>query len=355
MATDSISAASLADPRWAAVIGRDSGADGQFVYAVRTTGIYCRPGCPSRHPKPENVAFYPTAQAAAAAGFRPCQRCRPESASPAERQQSLISDLCRYIEQAEQLPTLAQLAARAGLSPHHLHRLFKAGTGLTPHAYASAVRAARLRQQLSAADSVTSAIFAAGYNASSRCYAEADARLGMTPSTYRAGGARQEIRYASGPCALGQVLIARSGRGLCAILLGDAPAALAGELAARFPAAKLLTDTGELAQQLAAVVRFVDAPQSGLDLPLDIRGTAFQQRVWQALCTIPPGQTVSYSELAARLGMPKAVRAVAGACAANALAVAIPCHRAVRSDGTLAGYRWGVERKQALLAREAEA
>lgn len=355
MATHNAAAETRADPRWAAVIARDGGADGKFVYAVRTTGIYCRPGCPSRHPKPENVAFYPTPKAAAAAGFRPCRRCRPDSASPAERQQSIISALCRYIEQAAQPPTLAQLAAHAGLSPHHLHRLFKAGTGLTPHAYAGAVRAARLRQHLAEADSVTSAIFAAGYNAGSRCYAEADARLGMTPAAYRAGGAGQEIRYASGPCTLGQVLIARSGRGLCAILLGDEPATLADELAARFPAARLLADGGELAQQLAEVVRFVDAPQSGLKLPLDIRGTAFQQRVWQALRAIPPGQTASYTEIAARLGMPKAVRAVAGACAANALAVAIPCHRAVRSDGTLAGYRWGVERKRALLAREAEA
>jgi len=354
MATDSTPAATLADPRWAAVIARDGGADGAFVYAVRTTGIYCRPGCPSRPPKPENVAFYPTPAAATAAGFRPCQRCRPDAASLAVRQQSIISDLCRHIEQATQPPTLAQLAIRAGLSPHHLHRLFKASTGLTPHAYASAVRAGRLRQSLPQADSVTSAIFAAGYNSGSRCYAESDALLGMTPGAYRAGGPRQEIRFASGPCALGCVLVARSARGLCAILLGDEPAALASELAERFPAARLLADDTELAQQLAAVVRFVDAPQSGLDLPLDIRGTAFQQRVWQALRAIPPGRTVSYSEIAARLGMPKAVRAVAGACAANALAVAIPCHRVVRSDGGLAGYRWGIARKRALLAREAE-
>ncbi len=354
MANDILSTATPTDPRWAAVIGRDREADGQFVYAVRTTGIYCRPGCPSRPPKPENVAFYPTPEAAAAAGFRPCQRCRPDTASLAVRQHAIISDLCRYIEQAEQPPTLAQLAARAGLSPHHLHRLFKASTGLTPHAYASAIRAGRLRQNLAQAANVTTAIFAAGYNSGSRGYAESDALLGMTPGAYRAGGRRQEIRFASGSCSLGYVLVARSERGLCAILLGDEPAALARDLEQRFPAAQLIADDGELAQQLAEVVRFVDAPKTGLDLPLDIRGTAFQQRVWQALRTIPPGRTASYSEIAERLGAPKAVRAVAGACAANALAVAIPCHRVVRSDGGLAGYRWGIERKRALLAREAE-
>ena len=354
MANDRSAATTLADPRWAAVVGRDRGADGQFVYAVRTTGIYCRPGCPSRPPKPENVTFFATPAAAAAAGFRPCQRCRPETTSLAVRQQAIISDLCRGIEQAEQPPTLAQLAARAGLSPHHLHRLFKARTGLTPHAYASAVRAGRLRAALHNNDRVTDAIYAAGYNTGSRGYAESDALLGMTPGVYRAGGARQEIRFASGPCSLGCVLVARSARGLCAILLGDEPAALVRDLEQRFPAARLLADDAELAQQLAEVVRFVDAPQSGLDLPLDIRGTAFQQRVWQALRAIPPGRTASYSEIAERLGAPQAVRAVAGACAANALAVAIPCHRVVRSDGGLAGYRWGIERKRALLAREAE-
>lgn len=348
------SPAVTSDPRWAAVVARDPAADGKFVYSVRSTGVYCRPSCPSRHAKPENVTFYATPAAAQHAGFRPCKRCQPERPPLAARQAEKIAALCRYIENAEHTPSLAELAAQGGLSAYHLHRVFKAITGLTPHAYARAQRAQRLRRELPHSASVTEAIYAAGYNSNGRFYAESSQLLGMTPSAYRAGGAQAEIRFAIGQCSLGAILVAQSARGVCAILLGDHPQALARELQDRFPAAVLIGGDSAFEQVIARVVGFVEAPRLGLDLPLDVRGTAFQQRVWQELQRIPPGQTASYTDIARRIGVPKAVRAVAGACAANALAVAIPCHRVVRSDGALSGYRWGVARKRALLEREAE-
>ncbi|WP_265944148.1 bifunctional DNA-binding transcriptional regulator/O6-methylguanine-DNA methyltransferase Ada [Dechloromonas sp. A34] len=351
--TERRAAATLNDPRWAAVLARDPAADGDFWYAVRTTGVYCRPSCGARTPRPENVEFHSSAAAAEAAGFRPCRRCRPDLPPLAERQARLIGELCRLIDAADSPPTLHQLAAHAGLSPHYLHRLFKAQTGLTPKAYAAAQRAGRLRAGLAQGGSVTDAAYAAGYNASSRFYAQADQLLGMTPKSYRAGGSEVEIRFAIGQCSLGAILVAASQRGLCAILLGDDPAALARDLQDRFPKATLHGGDAGFEAWVAQVVGLVEAPGIGLKLPLDIRGTAFQQRVWQALREIPAGQTASYSEIARRIGLPKAVRAVAGACAANALAVAIPCHRVVRTDGSLSGYRWGVERKRALLDREA--
>jgi AraC family transcriptional regulator of adaptative response/methylated-DNA-[protein]-cysteine methyltransferase len=341
------------DPRWAAVLARDPAADGAFVYAVRSTGVFCRPTCPSRRARPDKVVFYPTPEAAVAAGFRPCRRCRPDQRAPATRSAGTVAVLCRFLEASESVPTLQELARRVGLSPSHLHRLFKAATGLTPRAYAAARRAQRLRQALSQGGSVTEALYAAGYNSSGRFYAEAAARLGMSPTRYRAGGAGAEIRFALGQCALGALLVAASDRGVCAIDLGDDPAALLAAFQARFPAARLVGDDPAFQAWVAQVVGLVEAPRLGRDLPLDIRGTAFQQRVWQALRAVPPGQTVSYAELARRIGAPAAVRAVAAACAANPLALAIPCHRVVRQDGGLAGYRWGLERKAALLAREA--
>ena len=264
-----------------------------------------------------------------------------------------VAELCRYIETAERAPTLAELAQRAGLSAWHLHRVFKSFTGLTPKAYAAAHRAQRVRWELGRSRSVTEAIYGAGYNSGSRFYEESDRVLGMTPTDYRAGGANAEIRFAVGECALGAILVAQSARGVCAILMGDDADALLRELQDRFPAARLIGGDAGFEQLVAKVVGFVEAPRLGLDLPLDVRGTAFQQRVWRALSEIPAGMTVSYTELARRIGAPRSVRAVAGACAANALAVAIPCNRVVRSDGDLAGYRWGVERKRALLEREA--
>ncbi len=270
----------------------------------------------------------------------------------AEQHAALVAELCRYIERADQPPTLDVLAERAKLSPYHLHRVFREVTGLTPKAYAAAHRARQVRRRLERAESVTAAIYDAGYGSSSRFYEESDQVLGMTPSDYRRGGANTAIAFAVGECSLGSILVARSQRGVCAILLGDDPDKLARELQDLFPRADLHGGDAEFEELVAKVVGFVEAPRLGLDLPLDMRGTAFQRRVWQALRKIPAGKTVSYAELARRIGSPKSVRAVGRACGANSLAVAIPCHRVVRTDGSLSGYRWGVERKQALLERE---
>jgi AraC family transcriptional regulator, regulatory protein of adaptative response / methylated-DNA-[protein]-cysteine methyltransferase len=350
-----LAAATLADPRWAALQARDAGADGSFFYSVKTTGVYCRPSCGARPARPENVAFHDSAAAAERAGFRPCKRCRPNQPSLPEQHAAMVTEACRLIENAETPPTLEQLTKPTGLSPFHFHRVFKAVTGLTPKQYAAAHRARRVRSELDRGGSVTEAIFDAGYNASSRFYETSNRLLGMTPSSYRAGGVDHDIRFAIGECSLGAILVARSERGICAILFGDDPDALARDLQDRFPRANLIGGDHAFEQMVATVVGFVEAPAIGLDLPLDVRGTAFQQRVWQALQDIPAGVTASYSEIARRIGSPNAVRAVAGACAANMLAVAIPCHRVVRHDGGLSGYRWGVERKRALLAREAGA
>jgi AraC family transcriptional regulator of adaptative response/methylated-DNA-[protein]-cysteine methyltransferase len=343
------------DPRWAAVVARDRGADGTFYYSVRTTGVYCRPSCGARQANPRNVRFHLTPAEAERAGFRPCRRCRPNEPPLSQRQAALVAESCRAIEAAEAMPSLAALARRAGLSPHHFHRLFRTVTGLTPRGYAAAHRARRVREGLKRSATVTEAIYEAGYNSGGRFYAGSDQMLGMTPTTYRAGGSKAEIRFAVGECSLGSILVASSDRGVCAILLGDDPDALVRDLQDRFPRAVLVGGDERFEQTVARVVGFVEAPGIGLDLPLDIRGTAFQQRVWQALRAVTAGTTVSYSELAARIGSPRSVRAVAQACAANAHAVAIPCHRVVGRDGALSGYRWGVDRKRALLAREGAA
>lgn len=266
---------------------------------------------------------------------------------------ALVAAACRRIEAAQTPPSLTELAADAGLSPHHFHRLFKAETGLTPKAYAAADQARRMRAMLAGAGTITDAIFEAGYNANSRFYEKAGQRLGMRPSDYRAGGANTDIRFAVGQCSLGAILVAGTRRGICAISLGDDPEALVRNLQDQFPRARLIGADAEFEQWVAQVVGMVETPRLGLALPLDVRGTAFQERVWRALLDVPPGTTTTYSEIAQRIGMPKSVRAVAGACAANRLAVAIPCHRVVRSDGELAGYRWGVARKQVLIDREA--
>jgi AraC family transcriptional regulator of adaptative response/methylated-DNA-[protein]-cysteine methyltransferase len=256
------------------------------------------------------------------------------------------------IESSDSVPRLEELANQAALSPHHFHRVFKSITGLTPKGYAAAQRATRVRNALGHSRTVTEAVYGAGYNSSARFYEQSDQLLGMTPTKFRAGGADTEIRFAIGECSLGSILVAKTERGVCAIFLGDDPDALARDLQDRFPKADLIGGDGEFEQLVSQVVGFVDAPARGLDLPLDIRGTAFQQRVWQALREIPVGTTATYTEIAQRIGVPKAVRAVARACAANALAVAIPCHRVVRTDGSLSGYRWGVDRKRALLDKE---
>jgi AraC family transcriptional regulator of adaptative response/methylated-DNA-[protein]-cysteine methyltransferase len=337
------------------VLARDPKADGQFFYSVQTTGVYCRPSCGARTPRPENVNFYLTAQAAEHAGFRPCRRCKPNQPPLIEQHVALVAALCRQIEGAEGAPSLEELARSVQMSATHLHRVFKAVTGLTPKAYAAAQRARRVRDELGRSRSITEAIFEAGYNSSGRFYDESNRLLGMTPKNYRAGGTNMVIRFAVGECSLGAILVASSERGVCAIFMGDDPDALARDLQDRFPKGELIGGDAEFERLVAKVVGFVEAPKLGLNLPLDARGTAFQQRVWQALREIPAGRTVSYTEIAARIGEPKAVRAVAGACAANTLAVAIPCHRVVRNDGALSGYRWGVERKRALLEREGKA
>jgi AraC family transcriptional regulator, regulatory protein of adaptative response / methylated-DNA-[protein]-cysteine methyltransferase len=340
------------DPRWAAVVARDPSADGAFVYSVRTTGVFCRPSCPARPARPENVRFHATCSDAVAAGFRACKRCTPDQPSRLERHAATVTRACRQIEASEATPSLETLAEAAGMSSFHFHRVFRALTGLTPRGYAIAHRDSRVRRELERSGTVTQAIYESGYNSNGRFYAKSYAVLGMTPTVYRAGGATAEIRFAIGECSLGAILVARSDRGVCAILLGDDPEALARDLQERFPRAELIGGDAEFEELVAKVVGFVEAPGLGLDLPLDVRGTAFQQRVWQALREIPAGRTATYSEIAGRIGAPGAVRAVAGACAANALAVAIPCHRVVRTDGSLSGYRWGVERKRALLERE---
>ncbi len=340
------------DPRWAAVVARDSRADGQFFYSVRTTGVYCRPSCGSRTPRPENVRFYLTIEDAEHAGFRPCKRCKPDQPTLAEQHAALVAGLCRQIEQAGTEPGLDELARSAQMSIFHLHRIFKAVTGITPKAYAAAHRARKVREELGHSESVTRAIYETGYSSSGRFYEESNQILGMTPGNFRAGGANTVIRFAVGECSLGAILVAASDLGVCAILMGDDPDALARDLQDRFPKADLIGGDAGFEQMVAKVVGFVEMPKLGLDLPLDVRGTAFQQRVWQALRAIPAGSTMSYSDVARQIGSCKSARAVAQACAANALAVAIPCHRVVRTDGDLSGYRWGVERKRALLERE---
>lgn len=342
------------DARWAAVVARDRTADGTFFYSVKTTGVYCRPSCAARLANRKNVRFHPDTADAEASGFRACKRCKPDQPPLEQQHAALVANACRTIEAAESAPLLATLAQRSGLSPHHFHRVFKAVTGLTPRDYAAAHRIKRVQAGLVDNLKVTDAIYDAGFGSGSRFYEKADAMLGMTPTRYRNGGENADIRFAVGESSLGPILIATSDKGVCAILMDDDPDALVRDLQDRFPKARLIGADADFEAVVAKVVGFVEAPGLGLDLPLDVRGTAFQQRVWRALTELPAGKTASYADVARAIGAPGAVRAVAQACGANALAVAIPCHRVVRTDGALSGYRWGVERKRALLAREAE-
>lgn len=342
------------DPRWAAILARDSKADALFVYGVKTTGVYCRPSSASRLPRPENIEFFDTAAQAEAAGYRASKRAAGDQTQLAAHHAQLVADACLHIEQADTPPSLNTLATQAKLSPFHFHRVFKAVTGLTPKGYASAHRSRKLRDGLKGPHSVTDALYDAGFNSNSRFYESADQLLGMKPSDYKAGGTNNAILFAIGQCSRGAILVAQSARGVCAILLGDDPDRLARDLQDQFPNAELVGADPHFEQLVAQVVGFIEAPALGLDLPLDLRGTAFQERVWQALRDIPPGSTASYAQIAARIGAPKSFRAVAQACGANSLAVAIPCHRVVRSNGDLSGYRWGVERKQQLLERESK-
>jgi AraC family transcriptional regulator, regulatory protein of adaptative response / methylated-DNA-[protein]-cysteine methyltransferase len=341
------------DPRWARIVAREKTADGHLWYSVSTTGIYCRPSCPSRIASPKNVQLHDTLASAKATGFRPCKRCNPDGPSIETENAALVAKACRIIEESEEEPSLEVLADAVGRSPSYFHRTFKGATGVTPKDYAAAHRAAKVRQRLASGSSVTEAIYDAGFNSSGRFYEKSTDMLGMTPSQYRAGGVNEEIKFAVGQTYLGAILVASSKKGVAAILFGDDPDTLVRNLQDRFLRAHLVGGDRDYEAFVARVVGFVEAPRIGLNLPLDVRGTAFQQRVWQALQEIPAGATVSYAEIARRIGAPKAVRAVAGACTANNLAVAIPCHRVVRTDGSLSGYAWGVERKRVLLDREA--
>ena len=343
------------DSRWQAVLNRDVAADGVFVYSVRTTGVYCRPTCGARRALRENVRFHATRQDAEAAGFRPCKRCKPEAGSQTAHHADAVTQACRMIEEAEVAPNLNALASAVGMSSYHFHRVFKKLTGLTPKGYATAQRARRVRHQLTQSSTVTEAIYDAGFSANSRFYESSNEVLGMKPTTFQAGGPDTAIQFAVAESWLGPVLVAASGKGVCAILMGDDAGALVHDLQDRFPKALFRGGDADFEQRVAQVIALVEKPAIGLALPLDIRGSAFQQRVWEALRQIPAGATASYADVAERIGQPKSVRAVAGACAANALAVAIPCHRVVRTGGALSGYRWGVERKEKLLRREKEA
>ncbi|MBL8851133.1 MAG: bifunctional DNA-binding transcriptional regulator/O6-methylguanine-DNA methyltransferase Ada [Planctomycetaceae bacterium] len=343
------------DERWKAFAARDKSAEGAFVIAVRTTGIYCRAGCPARTPRRENVRFFTTCADAERAGFRECKRCQPNSASPEAQQALLVAASCRTIECSETMPSLTALARSAGLSASRFHRVFKQVTGVTPRAYAAAVRSGRLQQNLRTSDTVTAAIHASGYGSSGRFYDSSPQRLGMTPTQVRSGGRGTTIHYAVENCWLGLVLVAATERGICAIMFGDRAAPLIRDLHRRFPEADVAAGGNAFQQTVATVVAYVAQPACGLDLPLDVIGTAFQQQVWALLQKIPPGATTTYTEIARQLGRPDAVRAVATACAANPISVAIPCHRVVRKDGSLAGYYWGIERKQKLLERETTA
>ncbi len=340
------------EARWEAVLNRDPEARSAFVYAVATTGIYCRPTCPSRRPRRRNATFYDTAALADGAGYRPCKRCRPEDESFQEKADRRIIEACRILEESEERPTLSQLAAEIGLSPFHFQRLFKETVGLTPKEYASGLRRTRLQESLKKRETVTEALYEAGLSSGSRLYENYLKMLGMKPTEYRDSGRDGEIRYALGSSTLGPVLVAATAKGVCRIDLGENEEELISRLKKDFTEARIEEGDKSFHQLVAMVTNFIEFPGKGLGLPLDIRGTAFQQKVWQALQEIPPGSTLSYGQVAAKLGRPQAARAVARACASNTLALAVPCHRVVRSDGGLGGYRWGVERKRAILEQE---
>jgi AraC family transcriptional regulator of adaptative response/methylated-DNA-[protein]-cysteine methyltransferase len=338
--------------RFAAIRARDPRADGRFYYSVATTGVYCRPSCAARRALAQNVAFHETAAAAERAGFRPCKRCRPTEPSQDERHARLVQSLRARIEASEQPVVLEELAAGAGLSPFYLHRLFKKHVGMTPREYAAACRLQRVGDGLRAGATVTSAIHDAGYSSSSRFYEVGGSALGITPSDLRRGASGVELRATVRGCSLGYVLIAVTSRGVCAISFGEDAVSLLDELRERFPRATVHGSDARLEALADKVVVMVDSAGVATDLPLDLLGTAFQQRVWRALRDIPRGSTSTYAEVAARIGAPHAARAVGTACGKNPVAVAVPCHRVVRDDGSLGGYRWGLHRKKALLDRE---
>lgn len=343
------------DPRWQAIACRDRSADGDFVFAVRSTSVYCRPSCPARRPLISNVLFFSTPGEAEAAGFRECKRCQPRGLETSGHHAEMVESARHILEASSERMTLAELGDALGVSPGHLQRVFKRVTGVSPSEYAAACRATRLKSSLQAGDDVTGSLYSAGYGSGSRLYEAADGLLGMTPGSYRRGGEGETITYTIRACALGRLLIAATDRGICAASLGDNDELLEGELRREFRAASLVRDDTSLAGWAAAIASYIEAEGPAPEVPLDVNGTPFQQRVWQELETIPYGATVSYGEVAKRIGDPKAARAVAGACGANRIALLIPCHRVVSGSGDLGGYRWGTARKRFLLVKEAGA
>lgn len=333
---------------WDQVLRRQPG---EFRYAVTTMGVYCRPGCPSPRPLRQNVRFYPDNRAAEAAGFRACKRCDPKGERAAIAQ-AVVRDACAFIEASETIPSLETLADRSGYSRFHFLRMFRDHTGVTPRSYAEGVRARRLQAALGTGARVADAVADAGYGSESRVYEKTGALLGMTPGAVRRGGAGEVIRTAITDCPFGRLLVGATVKGVCFIGFAEPDDALLGDLRQRFPRAEIQAGDVALADTVETVLRFLHEPRQALDLPLDLRGTAFQQRVWQALRHIPPGQTRTYGQVADSIGEPRAVRAVARSCATNPVSLAVPCHRVIGKDGDLTGYRWGVPRKQALLARE---
>ncbi len=340
-----------AETRWKLVLARDSHSDGAFVYAVRSTGVYCRPSCASRRPRREQVVFFPLPAAAERAGFRPCRRCKPEQAKSADTQLELVRRVCRELDAgAGESVTLSTLAERLNLSSFHLQRTFKRVMGISPREYQDARRIERLKKELKDNRSVTYALYEAGFGSSSRLYE--GTKLGMTPLTYGRGGRGMTIRYAIVQSPLGRLLLASTERGVCRVGMGEDDAALAADLRDEFPAADIRRDDAALRSWSNSLIKHVNGWRPSAELPLDIRATAFQKRVWETLKKIPLGSTRSYAEVARAVGKPRAARAVARACATNPVALLIPCHRVVRGDGSLGGYHWGIERKKTLLARE---
>lgn len=342
--------------RWETVKSRDEAADGHFWFSVATTGVYCYPSCAARRPLRRNVEFHDSRDEAERAGFRACKRCRPDLPPRRVRHAEAVARACRMIEEADEPPSLQELADAAELSPHYFQRRFKALVGVTPKQYAIAFRAQRIRHELGNGASVTDAIYDAGFNSTARFYEQSRELLGMTPRTFAKGGADELIRWDVAESWLGPVLVAATELGICAILFGDNDDKLRADLADRFPRAALERAEPGSAYSgwLTRALTLIEAPNGDLDLPLDVAGTAFQHRVWAALREIPAGETTTYRAVAERIGRPQSARAVAGACAANPVAIAIPCHRVIASDGSLSGYRWGVERKAALLRKEAQ-
>ena len=346
------------DSCWEGVLRRDSGLDGAFVYGVRSTGVFCRPSCPSRRPRREQVRFFPIPEAAEQAGFRSCLRCKPVDADVRDPHLELVQRVCRRIEREPEddtAPSLAELSEAVGLSPYHLQRVFKRVMGISPRQYAEACRVRRLKESLRGGETVTNALYDSGYNSSSVLYGKAGDQLGMTPATYRKGGTSTQISYTIAQSPLGRLLVAATERGVCAVRMGDDDAQLEATLREEYHAADVQRDDTVLGEWVEAILAHLAGRQPHLDLPIDVRATAFQWRVWEALRAIPYGSTRSYLQVATAIGQPSAVRAVARACATNPVALVVPCHRVIKEDGGLGGYRWGMERKQALLEAEHQA